>query len=34
MRCSDELKQDNIGDELCDESWSVDNLTVKSIKID
>jgi hypothetical protein len=34
MRCLDELVQSNTGDQLCDESWSVDNLVIKTIKID
>ena len=34
IHCLDELKQSNADDRLCDESWSVDNLSVKTIQID
>lgn len=34
MRCLDELVQSNTEDQLCDESWSVDNLVIKTIKLD
>lgn len=34
MRCLDELVQSNTADQLCDESWSVDNLHIKTIKLD
>ena len=34
MKCIDQLSQPNTGDQLCDESWSVDNLVIKTIKLD
>ncbi|NEU10265.1 hypothetical protein GZH53_18220 [Flavihumibacter sp. R14] len=34
MRSFDELYQSNTGEQLCDESWSVDNLVVKTINLD
>ncbi len=34
MRCVDELVQPNTADQLCDESWSVDNLVIKTILLD
>ena len=34
MRCLDELIQSNTGEQACDESWSVDNLVIKTIKLD
>lgn len=33
LECIDRLKQDNTADKLCDESWSVDNLTIDVIKL-
>jgi hypothetical protein len=33
LQCLDMLKQTNSGDRVCDESWSVDNITVKVIKL-
>jgi len=34
MRSFDELNQSNTVEQLCDESWSVDNLVVKTISLD
>ena len=34
MRSFDELYQSNTTEQLCDESWSVDNLVVKTISLD
>ncbi|MBC7744688.1 MAG: hypothetical protein H7096_06260 [Flavobacterium sp.] len=34
LRCLDELVQSNTADKLCDESWSLDNLIVKTIDFD
>jgi len=31
LECLDELKQNNAPSELCDESWSVDNIRIKGI---
>ncbi len=33
LECLDELKQKNAPSELCDESWSVDNIRIKGIKL-
>jgi hypothetical protein len=32
LRCLDRLKQANVNDPRCDESWSVDNITIKAIR--
>ena len=34
MRCIDELQQSNTALPICDESWSLDNLEIKTVKID
>ena len=34
MKCIDELFQSNTVNQVCDESWSVDNLVIKTIKLD
>jgi hypothetical protein len=31
LRCLDKLVQDNANDKKCDESWSVDNISIKAI---
>lgn len=33
IRCLDLLKQRNVADPKCDESWSVDNINVKAINL-
>ncbi len=33
LKCMDKLRQYNEPDQKCDESWSVDNIIVKSIKL-
>ena len=33
LECSDELKQLNSPDPSCDESWSIDNITIKAIEL-
>jgi hypothetical protein len=34
IQCLDQLKQSNVTDKLCDESWSVDNIIIKVINLD
>ena len=34
VRCFDELIQSNVADQLCDESWSVDNLVITTTNLD
>lgn len=33
LECLDQLKQTNVRDSLCDESWSVDNIKIKGIRL-
>jgi hypothetical protein len=34
IKFSDLLKQSNAADLLCDESWSMDNILIKSVRVD
>ncbi|RYX83064.1 hypothetical protein EON73_04040 [bacterium] len=33
LQCLDKLVQTNVADPLCDESWSIDNVVIKTVKL-
>jgi hypothetical protein len=33
LQCLDKLVQPNVSDQLCDESWSVDNINIKAVTL-